>query len=138
MTTETVQPSKAMNIGLWVAQALVGAMFLYSGVMKLTTPIDVLGQSWHWVDDYSPLLVYFTGTVDLLGGIGILLPAITRIKPQLTVSAAIGCAVVQALAFVFHVVRGDPAPAFITNAIVCALAAYVAWGRSKRAPIAPR
>ncbi len=138
MTTEAKQPSKGMNIGLWVAQVLVGLMFLSGAFMKLGTPIPELAKMMPWVGEVNPALVYFTGVVDGLGGIGILLPALTRIKPQLTVLAAIGCAALQVCAFVFHVSRGDPAAAFVTNVILFALAVFVAWGRSKRAPIAPR
>jgi hypothetical protein len=138
MTSETTQAGKGMNIGLWVAQLLVGAMFLFGAFMKFGTPLDELSKMMPWVTQVNPALVYGTGLADALGGIGILLPALTRIKPQLTVLAAIGCAALQVCAFVFHVSRGDPAPAFITNVIIFALAVFVAWGRSKRAPIAPR
>jgi hypothetical protein len=37
-----VRPSKALHLGLWVVQGLLGAMFLAVGAMKATQPIAVL------------------------------------------------------------------------------------------------
>lgn len=138
MTTETTRPSKGLIFGLWAAQLLVGAMFLSGAFMKLGMPIPELAKMMPWVGEVSPALVYFTGVVDGLGGIGIILPALTRIRPQLTVLAALGCATLQVCAFVFHISRGDPAAAWATNIILFALAVFVYWGRSKRAPVSPR
>lgn len=138
MAVETIKPGKGVNIALWVAQALVGAMFLSGAFMKLGMPIPELAKMMPWVQEVNPALVYFTGLVDGLGGIGILLPALTRIQPRLTVYAAIGCAALQVCAFVFHVSRGDPAAAYATNIVLFLLAAFVVWGRSGRAPISAR
>jgi DoxX-like family len=81
--------------------------------------------------------VRFMGVVDMAGGLGMLLPAITRIKPQLTVWAALGCVVLQACAMVFHISRGE---AMVTpmNLVFLALSAFVFWGRRSRAPILAR
>ena len=77
------------------------------------------------------------GLIDLAGGIGILLPALTRILPRLTVMAALGCAVLQVFALTFHLSRGE---AVVTplNFVLLALALFVLWGRGRKAPIAPR
>lgn len=138
MTTVVAPASKGLNIGLWLAQGLVGIMFLFGAFMKLGVPIPELAKMMPWAEQVNPNLVYFTGIVDGLGGIGILLPAITRIKPRLTILAAIGCATLQVCAFVFHISRGDPAAAYGTNVVLFALAVFVVWGRSKHAPIAAR
>lgn len=73
---------------------------------------------------------------DVLGGLGVLLPALTRIRPGLTVLAALGCTALQASAIAFHLSRGETDVAF--NVVLLALAAFVAWGRRTKAPIAPR
>jgi hypothetical protein len=75
--------------------------------------------------------------IDLCGGIGVVLPALTRIKPGTTVLAALGCAALQLCATVFHVSRGEAANTPF-NVLLVALALFVAWGRRYRAPIEPR
>lgn len=68
---------------------------------------------------------------------GVILPAATRIMPQLTVWAAAGLLAIQALAIPFHILRGEFA-ALPFNLIYVALAVFVLWGRARKAPIAPR
>ena len=65
------------------------------------------------------------------------MPSVTRIKPGLTVLAAVGCAALMASAIVFHVSRGEAAKTPF-NFVLLALALFVAWGRRSKAPIAPR
>lgn len=76
-------------------------------------------------------LVKFIGISELLGGLGLLLPSILRIKPSLTVTAAYGLVLVMILAALFHGYRGE-FPAIGVNVVIIALAAFVAWGRSKK------
>ncbi|HEY8383257.1 MAG TPA: DoxX family protein [Microvirga sp.] len=128
---------KPLRIALWVAQGVVAAMFFMSGSMKLATPIAELAAMMPWTGQVSPVFVRFIGLVDLAGGIGILLPALTRIQPRLTVLAALGCVVLQVLAFGFHAYRGEFA-VLPMNVVLFALSAFVLWGRSKKAPILPR
>ncbi|MGQ4270588.1 DoxX family protein [Nocardiopsis changdeensis] len=128
--------SRVLHIGLWAAQLLLALVFVGGGVWKLTTPITELAQVFPWVGQTPPALLYTTSVLDVLGGLGVLLPALTRIRPGLTVLAALGCAALQASAIVFHLSRGEADVAF--NAVLLALAAFVAWGRHTREPIAPR
>lgn len=132
------EASKGLKIGLWVAQVFVGLMFCYSGYLKLAMPLTALAEmGMAWPSEVSPIFLTFIGVVDLAGGIGILLPALTRIKPQLTVWAALGCSVLQVCAIIFHGMRGEFA-VLPFNFILLALALFILWGRSKRAPITPR
>ena len=126
-------PSKAFNIGLWFTQALLALFFIYSGGFKLITPIVKIAAMWPWAGDY-PNLLRFTGVVDLLGGIGLILPALTRIKPGLTVLAALGCALLMIGAIIFHLSRGEGASTPF-NFVILALALFVYWGRRTKAPI---
>jgi len=66
-----------------------------------------------------------------------LVPALTRIRPKLTPIAAVGLVTVQVLAMAFHTSRGE-FKALPFNLTLAAMAAFVAWGRFKKAPIAPR
>jgi uncharacterized membrane protein YphA (DoxX/SURF4 family) len=139
MTTATLETTsrKPLRITLWVVQVLLALAFGMAGFMKLTTPIDVLAASLPWADDVPSLLVRFIGLSELLGAIGLVLPAATRIQPRLTALAAIGLVTVMVLASLFHVSRGEIG-ALPVNAVLGGLAGFVAWGRAKAAPIAPR
>ena len=132
-----VRPRRALNIALWVAQVLLAGMFLMAGVMKLTQPLDALGAQMPWVASVPAALVRFIGAAELAVALGLLLPSLTRIQPRLTVLAALGLIVVMVLASAFHLSRGEGA-AVPMNLVLAAVAAFIAWGRSKAAPIAPR
>jgi uncharacterized membrane protein YphA (DoxX/SURF4 family) len=125
-----------LNVTLWVAQILLFASFAWAGWMKLTSPIPALAAMWPWTEQLPEAVVRGLGAIDLAGGIGVLLPALTRIKPGLTVLAALGCVLLQICAAIFHASRGEM-QVLPVNAIFLALAAYILWGR-RRLPIAKR
>jgi hypothetical protein len=133
----TDEPSKGLQIGLWVVQGLLALTFVGTGLWKLTTPIAELAGKMPWMGQVSPSFLYATAAFDLLGGLGILLPSVTRIKPGLAVLGALGCAALMAGAVVFHVSRGEAANTPF-NFFLIALSLFVAWGRRSLAPIAPR
>lgn len=139
MTTTTLAsnpPRRALGAALWAAQLVLAFFLLFGAYMKLAAPAEEVARMMVWAGQY-PNLKTFTGIVDLLGGLGILLPALTRIQPRLTVLAALGIIALQVLAFGFHASRGEwPATPF--NVILLVLALFVFWGRSKAAPIAAR
>jgi len=134
---EIATPGRALRIGLWVAQALVFFAFASAGLVKLLTPIPQLAAMMPWAGQYSETFVRIIGLIDLAGGVGILLPALTRILPRLTVLAALGCTVLQVFALVFHISRGEAAVTPL-NFVLLALTLFVLWGRNRKAPIAPR
>lgn len=129
--------SKSLHLGLWIAQWLLAVLFVGTGLWKLLTPIPKLAAMIPWAGQVSPAFLYFTALVDLCGGLGLVLPALTRIKPGLTVLAALGCAALQLCAVVFHVSRGEAANTPF-NVFLVALALFVAWGRNARAPFVAR
>ncbi|PTL82028.1 DoxX family protein [Vitiosangium sp. GDMCC 1.1324] len=131
------RPSKALPASLWVVQALLGVVFTGTGLWKLSTPIPELAAMIPWAGQVPAAFLYATAVSDLCGGIGIVLPSLTRIKPGLTVLAALGCAALQVCAIVFHVSRGEAANTPF-NFLLVALALFVFWGRRYRAPIQPR
>ena len=128
------QRSKALHIPFWVAQVILAAMFLMAGFMKLTQPIDQLSKMLPWAAQVPEALVRFIGVAEVLGALGLILPSLLRIKPQLTAWAAIGIAVIMLLATFFHISRGEN-DAIGMNIIMALLAAFIAWGRFKKAPI---
>ena len=129
--------SKLLNIGLWTAQVLVAAAFCMIGFIKLTTPIADLSMMMAWAGEYPEAFVRTIGLIDLAGGLGLLLPSLTRIMPRLTVFAAMAATVLQILAIGFHVSRGEGALTPL-NFVLLALIVFILWGRSKKAPIASR
>jgi len=131
-------PRKGLNIALWIAQVLLALVFGMAGIMKLTQPIPALAQMMKWPGDVPWELVRFIGGMELLGALGILLPAATRVLPRLTPTAALGFVAIQVLAIPFHISRGEAAMALPVNIPLLALAIFVAWGRFRAAPVLAR
>ena len=126
-----------MKVALWIVQALLALAFLAAGAMKLTQPLATLTASIAWTADVPELLVRLIGLAEVLGALGLVLPAATRIRPRLTPLAAAALALDMALASVFHLARGE-ATMLPATLVLAALLAFVAWGRATRAPVAPR
>ena len=78
----------------------------------------------------------FIGVCELLGGIGLILPAVTGIKPMLTSLASAGLALVMVLAAGFHIVRSEYV-FVVLNLVLAAVAAYIAYQRAFTRPVAP-
>ncbi len=81
-----------------------------------------------WVRDIPERLTRFIGVAEILGGVGLILPALTGILPWLTPLAAAGLAAIQVLAFLFHSSRQEWRNA-AANVPLGALAVFVAVGR---------
>ncbi len=128
---------RALPAAIWLAQIILAVLFCMAGVTKLSMPISDLFAMMPWTGQVSPAFVRFIGLIDLAGGVGILFPALLRIRPSLTVAAALGCVVLQGLAFGFHAVRGEFA-VLPLNVVLFALSAFVLWGRGAAAPIHAR
>jgi putative oxidoreductase len=124
-----------MHILLWVVQVLLACAFGMAGFMKSTQPVDALVQGgMEWAGHMPLAMVRFIGISELLGAIGLILPAATKIKPSLTPLAALGLLTIMILAMAFHLSRGE-AQALPINMVLGGLAAFVAWGRTKKARI---
>ena len=133
MKQQTNRP-KALHIILWVAQIILGGMFIMAGTMKSTQPIVDLSKSVPWTANVPSVLVRFIGVSELLGGIGLILPSLLRIKPILTPVAAIGILLIMVFALVYHIMNGETNVIGI-NLAFGVVAAFIAWGRLKKASI---
>ncbi len=120
--------STALNIALWVAQVVLATSFIWAGMMKLFQPIEKLSEMWLWTSQVPVELLKLTGIVDLLGGIGLLLPSLLRIKPKLIPMTAIAIIVLMVCASIFHIVRGESSQ-IGANIVFALIAAFIAWGR---------
>jgi uncharacterized membrane protein YphA (DoxX/SURF4 family) len=126
------------SIGLWVVQVLLALAFGSAGVMKLFMPIADISTQMAWAAASPEWLVRFIGFVEIAGALGMILPAATRILPWLTPLAGLGFAIIQVLAIGVHAARGETAMSLPVNLVLLALSLFVAWGRWRKAPIAPR
>jgi uncharacterized membrane protein YphA (DoxX/SURF4 family) len=125
-----------MNLALWIVAGVLAASFAGSGLMKLVVPKDKLVSSGQgWAQDVTPTNIRLIGVVELLGAAGLILPAVTHIAPVLVPLAAIGLALVMVGAAVVHARRNEPVNIGV-NAVLLALAVFVAWGRFGPYPFA--
>ncbi len=124
-----------MNIALWVIQALLALVFLGAGIRKVSQPIDKLKKDMSWVEGSSPAIVRLVGILEILGGLGLILPAATRILPWLTPVAAIGLALTMIGAIIVHLRRKEASRLSIP-VVLLILALIIVYGRFVLLPIA--
>ncbi len=119
-----------MNILLWVIQILVALLFLMSGVMKFVMPYaDMIKDSPvvfpHW-------FFLFIGVCEILGGIGLVIPWLTKTKPGLT-SLAAALLVIIMIGATFVTAMGPTATMAVVPAFVGILCILIALGRRSKA-----
>ncbi len=125
-----------MNILLWILQIILGIYFTAIGVMHFVVPPN-LPPPMSWMYDLPAWLHYVSGTAEILGGLGLILPAITRIQTRLVPMAAAGLTLVMVGAIIYHITRGEYANIGL-NLILALLLAFVAYGRWKLSPLTDR
>ncbi len=118
-----------MNVVLWIVAGLLAVAFLAAGLMKLTQPKKKLADSgMGWTEDFSDGAVKGIGALEVLGAVGLILPAALGIVPVLVPIAATGLALLMLGAAVTHARRKESTN-IVVNIVLLALAAFVAWGR---------
>ncbi len=118
-----------MNVVLWIVAGLLAVAFLAAGLMKLTQPKKKLADSgMGWTEDFSDGAVKGIGALEVLGAVGLILPAALGIVPVLVPIAATGLALLMLGAAVTHARRKESTN-IVVNVVLLALAAFVAWGR---------
>lgn len=120
-----------MNIILWILQGLAAAIFLMAGFMKLgKSRGELLKQKdMSWVENVSAGNIKLIGLLEVLAGIGLLVPQLTGILPWLTPFAALGLVLTMLGALALHVKRGDGMKAISGNIILMLLVGFIAIGR---------
>jgi uncharacterized membrane protein YphA (DoxX/SURF4 family) len=96
-----------MNVALWILQAVLALLFIGAGAVKMIKPKDQLLERMSWAEDFSPPMVKFIGATEVLGGLGLILPALTGIAPILTPIAAAGLVLVMIGAAIVHLRRKE-------------------------------
>jgi uncharacterized membrane protein len=110
---------------LWILQSLLALFFIAaSGAPKLLLPAETLPMP----IPLSQGFIWFIGTCEVLGGLGLILPGLTRVQPRLTVLAAICLALLTVCAATYQLLGGQPANA-VFALIIGALASVVAYAR---------
>jgi len=117
-----------VNVVIWVLQILLALAFLAAGLTKLTQPRQQLATTMGWVEDLSDPGMRSIGALELLGALGLLLPAVTGVATVLVPLAAVGLALLMAGAAATHRRRGE-LPLIGINAVLLVLALVVAWAR---------
>jgi uncharacterized membrane protein YphA (DoxX/SURF4 family) len=113
-----------VSVVAWILQIVLALAFLAAGVMKLARPKPALvGAGMGWADDFSDAGVKGIGALEVIGAVGLVLPALTGVAPILTPVAALGLAAVMAGAVVVHVRRKE---AFVPPLVLGALSLLLA------------
>jgi uncharacterized membrane protein YphA (DoxX/SURF4 family) len=125
---------KGLHYTLWTFQVLLALLFLFAGIMKLVTPAEKMAAQ---APQFSVDFMRFIGVVEALGGLGMVLPGLLKIKTGLTPLAAAGLVIVMIGAVVVSYqmlgVKGVVVP--LVTGIV---AAFVAYGRWRMVPLPER
>jgi len=115
-----------MTCALWTVQVLLALVFAFAGAIKLVLPVDVLQAQAQL--QLPGLFIRFIGLVEVLGALGLVLPGLLRIRPNLTPLAAAGLVAVMLGAAMFTPPE-QPAVGLLPVGLGL-LAAFVAYGRS--------
>ncbi|WP_323793046.1 DoxX family protein [Nocardioides sp.] len=116
-----------MDIVIWILSGLLALVFVAAGAMKLATPRAKLLENpqMGWADDFSAPQIQAIGAIEVLGGIGVILPWLLDVLPVLTPLAALGLAATMVGAMIQHA-RRDEKEALPKNAVLLVLALAVA------------
>jgi uncharacterized membrane protein YphA (DoxX/SURF4 family) len=118
-----------MEITLWTAQLLLAAIFLATGLTKLTQPRAQLAAGpMGWAADVTEVEFRSVGLLEVMGALGLVLPAAFDIAPLLTPLAAVGLALTMIGAIVTHVRMGET-DRMVVPVVLLALTVFVAIER---------
>jgi uncharacterized membrane protein len=121
----------SLNGLLWIAQGFLALFFIgASGAPKLLLPAEALPMP----IPLSQPFVWFIGTCEVLGGLGLILPGLTRIQTRLTPLAAACLFVLTLCAASYQLMAGQPANAVFAVAIGL-IALGVAYARRRVLPL---
>lgn len=118
-----------MNVVLWIVAVVLALAFLASGGTKVARSKDqIVASGMGWAEDFAPGVITTIGVLEVLGAIGLVLPALLDVAPVLVPLAATGLVLVMVGAAITHTRRKEY-PMVGINLVLLVLAAVVAWGR---------
>jgi uncharacterized membrane protein len=121
-----------VNVVLWIAQAILALAFVGAGYDQAVL-YDDAGRRMAWVAAMSRREAAVIGSLEILGAIGLIVPAWTGVLLWLTPTAALALAVLMGAAVTFHVRRHE-IPQLAFSGTFGLVAALVALGRFFVAP----
>lgn len=124
------------NTFLWVLQLVMGLFFIGVGILHFAVP-EGLPDRMAYMYDMSDGLHVASGSAEILGGLGLLLPGLTKIRTELTVYAALGLVVVMIAAAIWHLNRGETSN-IVSNVILAGILAWIAAARLRFTPLPSR
>jgi len=116
----------------WVFSAVLAVVFLVTGVMKAFR-YEQARERFLWVKDVPRALVRVIGIAEILGALGLILPAVTGIYPWLSFYAACALALLMFMASTFHAQRREWTD-FALNLILLLFLLFVAYSRRGLVP----
>lgn len=131
MLSGQTHTGRGISVTLWIAQSFLALLFLFSGVMKFVMPMQQIVKATslpYW-------FILFIGAAEILGGIGLIVPALLRIRPVLTPLAAAGLVIIMIGATVVSLPMGAAA---LFPFLIGILTGFVAYGRWRLKPVPAR
>jgi uncharacterized membrane protein len=123
-----------MNVALWIVQGVLALAFLVAGILKASQPIDTLKKSMNWVNITPRAAVRLIGVLEILGALGLILPAVTHILPWLTLVAAIGLVLTMIGAIIVHFWMKEISRS-LAPLVLLVLALIIVYGRFALVPL---
>jgi hypothetical protein len=119
-----------LNPVLWIVAGLLATVLLVSSAKLFVPKEKMAGMSTfsRWVEDFSPGALKAIGALELLGAMGLILPAALDIAPVLVPLAAVGAVLLFVGAVITRLRRGEKVT-IVGDLVYLAMAAFVAWGR---------
>jgi len=115
-----------MNTVVWIAQGLLAVAMLASGAMKLSkSKAELATSGMAWVEDFRENQVKGIGTLEILAALGLILPALLDVAPELVGVAAIGVVLLMLGAAATHIKRGE-GQMVVVNLAIAAIAVFIA------------
>lgn len=131
----TAATAKRTTVGLalWIVQVLLALLFLFAGAVKLVLPPEAMTGP----VSLPVLFLRFIGVCEVLGGLGLVLPGVLRLRPGLTPSAAAGLVIIMIGATAITILGGGVGQAFLP-VLAGLLSAFVTYGRWRVMPLRSR
>jgi uncharacterized membrane protein YphA (DoxX/SURF4 family) len=118
-----------MNTVLWVVTALLAAVFLVAGAMKMIQPKQALAdRGLAWVETFPAPAVKAVGALEVLAAIGLVVPPLVGVAAVLSPAAAAGIILLMIGAAITHQRRHE-VQFMGVNALLVLVAAFIVWGR---------
>ena len=118
-----------MNMFLWILAIALAAVFVASGAMKLLALREQQIEKTPYAEDFPHSVIQGIGALEILGALGLVVPALTGIATILVPLAAAGLAITMVFGALVHARRGDPFRAMLPSMLLALGSVVVAWSR---------